>query len=423
LVAIALLAMLLAAPSASARKAPCIPGQKKPKCLVWQGKVGAVDDGDTLNVRINGQRKRGLQRIRITGIQAMELTKYGKKAGRRGYCTGVEATELLERFIRRGRSRVRIAAISASSRAEGNRVRLRRSLLVKIGGKWVDPAAEVLKAGLALWFPNAKEWAWNKKYAKLAAEAQARGVGLFSPTACGATAPSPLVLKVKWDANGTDNKNLNGEWVRVTNTDPLLPISLAGYTLRDSHLRPQYRFPGSAVLAPGASLRVFVGRGRDSGNSFYWGLNEGIFENVEGGKRSTGDGAYLFNRAGALRAWLQYPCRVGCRDALAGKVALAARFRGPEWVAVVNISAQQVNLNQYEIESSPWFFEFDSNTILNPGQRLILFVKKGRSRNRFFNWDFKTPLFADKKDAVTLRNPRGQPVACFKWGKFKCPGV
>src|SRR5687768_7967559 len=129
LVALAFLAMLVAVPTAHARKAPCIPGQKKPKCVIWDAKVKAVDDGDTFNVKIKGQR--GLQKVRVTGIQAMELTRYGKKRGRRGYCTGVEATELLESFIRRGRSKARLLAIHANSRAEGNRFRLRRSILVK----------------------------------------------------------------------------------------------------------------------------------------------------------------------------------------------------------------------------------------------------------------------------------------------------
>ena len=106
-------AVLACAPTASAaRRAPCIPGTKKPVCHIWTGKVKAVDDGDTVNVRIKGSR--GQSKIRLTGIQAMELHKYGKRAGRAGECTAVEATELLERTIRRGKSK---AGSRRSSRA------------------------------------------------------------------------------------------------------------------------------------------------------------------------------------------------------------------------------------------------------------------------------------------------------------------
>ena len=78
--AIALAAM---APDALAhvRRGPCLPARPHgPSCLIWTAKVTFVDDGDTVDVKIDGGRKR---RVRFTGINAPELTRYSSKASKR----------------------------------------------------------------------------------------------------------------------------------------------------------------------------------------------------------------------------------------------------------------------------------------------------------------------------------------------------
>ena len=161
---------------------------------------------------------------------------------------GVEATEVLEHLVHNTTGR--LVAQKASSRSIGDtRVRLRRSIQVKRGGKWIDPAAELLRRGLVLWFPNGQEWAWNGTYARLAEEAAAKGVGIWNPEACGKPGPSatsPLSIKPKWDGENKDRAS--GEWIRITNHDPVNAVPLGGWAVRDSHLRgdkhqPGYKFP------------------------------------------------------------------------------------------------------------------------------------------------------------------------------------
>ena len=97
-----LLAILLFAPAAEARRGPCIPGIKRPTCYVWTGKVMQVADGDTVNVRIrqNGQWSERRD-VRLTGVQAMELTSYSRVGrGRRGACHARAAAERLERLLK-----------------------------------------------------------------------------------------------------------------------------------------------------------------------------------------------------------------------------------------------------------------------------------------------------------------------------------
>ena len=56
----------------------------------------------------------------------------------------------------------------------------------------------------------------------------------------------------------------------------------------------------------GGAVTVRVGRGRASGNVFYWGLDEPVFENVTDDGRAVGDGGYLFDPDGDLRAYEMY---------------------------------------------------------------------------------------------------------------------
>src|SRR5919112_3136070 len=113
LLAVAALFALLAA-SAEARRGSCIPGTGSPTCRVWIGKVMAVADGDTVNVRVRQNGRFGVrQDVRLLGLQAMELTDYSRARGRKGECHAVEAAERVE-FLLQGRRvkrrKIRIAS-------------------------------------------------------------------------------------------------------------------------------------------------------------------------------------------------------------------------------------------------------------------------------------------------------------------------
>ena len=247
---LALLSALAFSPAAHARRIPCVLGEKKgPKCLVWKAKVRLGDDGDTVKARIKKGRYFGPRElIRLTGIQAMELFNYSRKS-RRGACMAVPATVALEKMVKR--STVRLLAQKASSRSIGDRrARLRRAIQVKRGGRWIDPAAELVKRGLVLPFSNGQEWAWNGPYRRLAQEAAAKGIGIWNPTSCGRPGPwqsNPLTLKVGV-GDGPGKDKASGEWMRITNLGET-PVPLRGWSIRDAHLRgdkhkPGYKFPG-----------------------------------------------------------------------------------------------------------------------------------------------------------------------------------
>jgi micrococcal nuclease len=302
--ALVLTAVLAGAPAARAASGPCLPERGSPQCTFWFGKVRFVADGDTMDVRIRGE---GLRRIRLTGINAMEQTVYSKyRARRRGACHALAATARLQRLVRAGHRRVRLAAQNPSSVSGG---RLRRQVSVRIGGQWVDAGAVLVAEGHALWLPNTVEYAWNRTYSRLSQMAAAHHLRLFDPGSCG-TGPSWRVqprMRLRWDARGNDGANVNGEWARIRNPSSRR-LRLGGWRFRDSAAR-SLRFPRGTVVPPHRSVIVHVGQGQSGGRRLYWGLRKPAFDNASGGWRAMGDGAYLFDTRGNLRAFVMYPRR------------------------------------------------------------------------------------------------------------------
>ena len=313
------------APAAEARVGSCLAPGFKALCTVWTGKVTYIGDGDTIYVDVKGDRTKKAQHVRMTGFNAMEQSVYSSIASRRrGECHALEATSRLEQLIRASRWRVRLAALNPASHS---RLRPRRAIAVRIGGRWRDVGTIMLAEGHALWLPNRQEWAWNAGYSALAEQAAASQAGLWSPTYCGLGPSDASPLSVIADA--TARRALNGEWIRVRNQDPVNEVHLGGWWVRDSALR-RYVFPDWATLPPGESLTVYVGAGTDTWTEFFWDQRNPIFENPTGGERAMGDGAYLFDPQGDLRASMTYPCRIACTDPYQGAVEVTAKPRGRE---------------------------------------------------------------------------------------------
>ena len=289
---------------AGAASGPCLPKNGSPRCTFWSGKVTFVADGDTIDVDIAGDG-RGPRRVRMTGYNAMELTTYSHEAARRrGECHAVEAAARLEGLLRRAGWRVRLAAQDARSRSG---YRLRRQVSARIGGRWVDVGRVLVGEGHALWLSNPSEWAWNSSYRTLTQQAAVWGERLWNPHGCG-QGPAPdadFAIRVNYDAPGADADNVSGEWARISNRSGI-DVPLAGWWFRDSALR-RYRFPQWAVLGAYGSVTVRMGRGRDRDDVFHWGLPAPPFENPSYDRRGVGDGGYLFDPRGNLRASVIYP--------------------------------------------------------------------------------------------------------------------
>ncbi len=271
--------------------------------VVQTGKVTHVADGDTLDVDIYGDGTSRPKRVRVTGINTMELTTYARDSSRlRGECHGVEATKRARQLLL-GKE-VRLTAREMSSKSGE---RLRRAVAFQDGGQWRDFGSIMLDEGHANWLSNGTEYTWNQYYAALAKRSASRGIGIWNTSACGAgpSAGARLKVRVNWDAPGNDRANKNGEYFAITN-EGSASVSLGGWWVRDGVPYRRFTFPARTSLAPGQTLYVHVGSGTNSGNRFYWGQSGSVFDNANGAPKHEGDGGYLFDPQGDLRAWHQY---------------------------------------------------------------------------------------------------------------------
>jgi endonuclease YncB( thermonuclease family) len=412
--------LLLAVPSAHAASGPCLPEYPAgAQCKVWKGKVRSVNDGDTLDASVPGDGLGGLLRVRIIGAQAMEQTSYSSRA-RAGDCHAVDATDRLEQLVRRSKGRIRVASLFPESRSRGRRL---RSVAVRRGGRWRDVARILISEGHALWWPGQNEDAGNVRYSILAQKAAATGRGLFAPNACG-IGPNDgqnVRLWVNWDADGNDSTDPNGEWVRIRNYDPVNPLPLDGWYLRDSGLR-RFTFPPGATIPPLGTVTVYAGEGGHFGSEFYWGLRAPVFENVSRDDRGIGDGAYLFDPHGDIRAWMIYPCRVNCTDPAQGSIELTAQPRGDEYIAVRNIGPAPLQLENYELTTHPYGYAFAPDTTLGPGETIRVHTEGDPADDTQFDkhWGFTRQILNNGGDSVSFRTYNDIGIACSAYGSQTC---
>ena len=299
----------VAAPSAAATTA-CRPGAGSPACRVWTGKVAWVPDGDTPLVDVYGDGTSTPKPIRLIGVQAMEQSVYSPTPSkRRGECHALTATARVEQLVRAGGGVVRMTAQLASSSSRG---RPMRSIAVRIGGVWRDIGLDLIRHGYAVWLPSRDEWAWNATYRLAAQRAAREGRQMYDTDTCGIGPyqSARLSLQVNYDAPGDDAVNLDGEWLRVGNASGYA-VPIGGWWVRDSGLR-RYTFPAGIVVPAHGAVYVHAGRGTATATHLYWGLSAPVFDNPTFDAVAIGDGGYLFDPRGDLRAWNLYPCVVAC---------------------------------------------------------------------------------------------------------------
>ncbi|WP_085066248.1 lamin tail domain-containing protein [Catenuloplanes japonicus] len=397
---------------------PCRTDGRGPACRVWAGRVDHVSDGDTVAVDVFGDGTATPLPIRLIGVQAMEQHVYsGVVSKRRGECHALAATARLEELIRWSGGLVRLTAEHPGSVSRG---RALRSMAVRIGGQWRDVGQILIREGHALWMlTSGGEQAWNAPY-RLAAQLAARsGRNLYDRDACGAGPYQSAALDV-WvnpDADGTDSENVNGEWIRIGNASATA-IPLGGWWVRDSGLR-RYTFPaGTSVPAHGA-IFVHTGRGVPTATHRYWSLREPIFENPTWDADAIGDGGYLFDPQGDLRAWDLYPCVTGCRT-LAGTVRLTVRTDDPELIRITNVGSTPIDLLGHTVTTGPHVYPITTRTVLTPGDALDLYPAAGISDGLSRHWDKTEGIMGERGGTAMLRNRSQSLDACVAWGSARC---
>jgi hypothetical protein len=314
---------------------------------------------------------------------------------------------------------VRLAAQDPASRED---VRLRRSVAVRIGGRWRDTGYTLIREGHALWMAATVENAWNTRYAAAEQQAQLDRRYLWDPAHCGAGPDQDVPLRTwaMWDPLGSDVANLAGEWVKVFNPSTARSVDLGGWWLRDSMLR-RYTFRPGTVLAPGATLTLYTGPGQDTPGNLHWGIGKPIFENA-GDPRHLGDGAYLFDPQGDLRAAGLYPCVVACSDPLYGHLVLTAQPQRPESVRIRNLGPTGADLYGYAMAIPGSMYAFPAGTVIPPGGTVQVDIA-GDPRSdtpAHLHWGVPEYLLPDAGGSVRVETFSAITVACTAWGSGAC---
>lgn len=388
----------------------------------WTGRATYIADGDTFDIDLDGDGTSKVFRVRVAGIQTMEI----------GECHAAPATRSLKGLIHG--KKVRLRAVNPASRAHDgpNRSRLLRFVDVKRNGRWVDVGRMQIRRGHALWHPHPVENLHDAQYHRDAVKAAAVGKNLWSPNKCrsGPYANLPLRMWLQSDADGNDFGNINGEWIKLHNTSATQTLNLSRWRLRLAAGEIVYRMARGTKIPPGQTLTLHIGSGRDTALTKYWGRGRPLFRNVGDGKAYVGEGIYLYDRDLDLRSHYFYPCVIGCSDPLQGKVAVGAiNYDGPgshpepangEWVHVVNTSTGFVDLYGYLLESWPYSYAFTPGTQLAPGQSLQVFVGKGVDTPLTKFWGLGEGILNNGGDTVRLRTFDYITLDCKAWGSARC---
>jgi endonuclease YncB( thermonuclease family) len=392
------------------------PAQAAGEAVREHGVVTAIADGDTFLVRVDGATSD--QKVRIIGIQAPEIASAAGVVST-DQCGGKAATDRLRALLPVG-TRVQLRSMVAGST---NHNRLYRSVYRtgSSGSFSVDVGRQMMASGLVLWFPEIAEWAHSRDYQVLAERARANRSGIWNPAYCGTGPTASVSLYVNWDALGVDSDNINGEWFLVRNNGATA-LSVAGWLVRDSAL-VWFRFPSGATIPAHGYVRVRAGKGTATRSTFYYGSTKPLFANPAAGTW-IGDGGYLFDPRGNLRASYLYTCPTGCTDNAKGKVvvsrvAYSSGSAAQEYVLLKNVSSVGVHLETYYLRHRYVRHTMNVGTYLPPGGQLAVHVGKGRA-NATHQYMGRTSGSLSSPGKVELMSLRNVRVACKAWSGATC---
>lgn len=390
------------------------------------GRITKVLDGDTFEFLAEGASRP--TRVRLLGVNTPEVTGQDNIHFAEDMCAGREAEAQLERLLPPGTK----VELRSQNKASTNRGRILRYVFAydeQTGQYDRDISAIVAESGLAMWFTVDQESALSYPYRLIVQQAQRGGRGIWDPNHCGPVEQpgTQVAVTVSWDAPGTDQTNLNGEFVIVRNTGTT-PVDLSGWLLRDSSLTSWYFFPSGTVLAPGDYRMVHVGSGTPGSpgpHDLYMGSTEPLFPNTQDGK-FLGDGAYLLDRDTAVRFYDEYPCIANCRDPLQGAVVIAkvnavsqsrvpSRAANEEYVVLKNRSAVPVLLDGYYLRRKVSTYPFPPGTQILPGKALTVRIGKGATTTSAQYWGRPAPLLTNAHDRVELLSNKNVVVSKRQW--------
>jgi len=368
--------------------------------------VKHVLDGDTIEVYRSGQSG-PTDLVRFAAINTNETPEM---------CHANTAKTFLANLVEG--DWVRLTADDATSKAKDG---VRWLRFVEHDG--VDITKLMIEESYAIAKPITTEPSHNAEYQAAAFEASLQGQRIWDDDYCGVGPQQNAQLRmvVHSNAEGPDDDNLNGEWVRIYN-DGDSSVALNGWRLRNTSTFEIWQFPSYANIPANGSIMVHVGSGTDTATKLYMGFDHAIYGIV-------GDAAYLIDPDWDIRAYFTYPCVVACSDPLQGRIdmtvnadAVGHEDTNPngEWINITNRSAESFNLHGYLIRNAAKDYEFPTNSRIDPGERLRLYVGPGNDSRLTKHWGRSEGILGNDTDEVEIVTFDEIVVAAFSWPCDPC---
>lgn len=251
--------------------------------------VTRVVDGDTVEIAYpNGTA----DTVRLIGVDTPEVHSENTPDEFEGVPETEAGRNCLERWGHRASSFAtdRLADRQVTLRFDPNLDRRgyynRLLAYVVVGGKTFN--YRLVEQGYARVYDS--DFSERQRYAAAEAAARENRLGLWActtvsnETATGTTTPTRtasesglVVTEIHADAEGTENENLNDEYVVFENRGEA-SLDLSGWTVSDA-AGHTYTFPDGATLAAGATVTLHTGSGSDSSTDRYWGRTSAVWNN------------------------------------------------------------------------------------------------------------------------------------------------
>lgn len=139
-----------------------------------------------------------------------------------------------------------------------------------------------------------------EEFIKAQADAREKCTGIWEGLCAPGVTSCVQISKINADPVGIAAKDLNGEWIEITNTC-VEPQNLDGYLLKDSSASNSYMFT-SLLLKAKQKVKLHSGCGTESAKDIYWACpvrKSAIWNNK-------GDHAYLYDKTGKLVSEMSY---------------------------------------------------------------------------------------------------------------------
>ena len=127
---------------------------------------------------------------------------------------------------------------------------------------------EIIKAGLAFWYPYTSGTDMDAMYEEAQHYASNNTVGLWTESSYNLT-----IDYIEYDPEGEE---ADGEYLVLTNHENY-NISMVGWYLQDEAAQTAYEF--NFTIMNNTSIRIYTGSGTDNETTLFWGWHQGIWNN------------------------------------------------------------------------------------------------------------------------------------------------